>query len=191
MQAATEAKTIYSSDNLDYSQYPDLKGHFGPYGGQFVAETLMVAINELAEAYEHYKNDPAFIAEFKADLKDFVGRPSPLYYAERWSNKLGGAQVYLKREDLNHTGAHKVNNTVGQALLAKRMGKRRARHSAPGAQRLPDEAAGRYRGTGGIRLENLKRRPQRSATRLGNQRRSHVLHHRHRGRPSPLSYAGA
>ena len=104
---------------------PDENGHFGPYGGIFVAETLMPAITELNEAYQRYKKDPDFIAELDADLKYYVGRPSPLYHAERWSKELGGAQIYLKREDLNHTGAHKVNNTVGQALLAKRMGKTR------------------------------------------------------------------
>ena len=104
---------------------PDEKGHFGPYGGMFVAETLMLPIQELNQAYQRYMVDPEFIAELDADLQHYVGRPSPLYYAERWSKELGGAQIYLKREDLNHTGAHKVNNTIGQALLAKRMGKTR------------------------------------------------------------------
>lgn len=104
---------------------PDKKGHFGPYGGLFVGETLMESINELREAYETCKNDPDFIAELDADLQDYVGRPTPVYHAERLSRELGGAQIYLKREDLNHTGAHKINNTVGQALLAKRMGKTR------------------------------------------------------------------
>jgi len=104
---------------------PDALGHFGPYGGIFVAETLMPAITELNEAYTRYLDEPEFIAELDADLKNYVGRPSPLYHAERWSQVLNGAQIYLKREDLNHTGAHKVNNTVGQALLAKRMGKTR------------------------------------------------------------------
>ena len=104
---------------------PDEKGHFGPYGGMFVAETLMLPIQELNKAYQHYMDDPEFVAELDADLQHYVGRPSPLYYAERWSKELGGAQIYLKREDLNHTGAHKVNNTIGQALLAKRMGKTR------------------------------------------------------------------
>jgi tryptophan synthase beta chain len=104
---------------------PDERGHFGPYGGIFVAETLMPAITELNEAYQRYMKDPDFIAELDADLQHYVGRPSPLYHAERWSKELGGAQIYLKREDLNHTGAHKVNNTIGQALLAKRMGKTR------------------------------------------------------------------
>jgi len=104
---------------------PDANGHFGPYGGRFVAETLMQPLEELRLAYERYKDDPAFIAEFDHDLKHYVGRPSPLYLAERWSRQLGGAKIYLKREDLNHTGAHKVNNTIGQALLAKRMGKTR------------------------------------------------------------------
>ncbi|MEI6065881.1 MAG: tryptophan synthase subunit beta [Methylococcaceae bacterium] len=104
---------------------PDERGHFGPYGGIFVAETLMPPIQELNAAYQHYLTDPEFIAELDADLKYYVGRPSPLYHAERWSRELGGAQIYLKREDLNHTGSHKINNTVGQALLAKRMGKTR------------------------------------------------------------------
>ncbi len=104
---------------------PDERGHFGPYGGIFIAETLMPAITELNEAYQRYMKDPEFIAELDADLQHYVGRPSPLYHAQRWSKELGGAQIYLKREDLNHTGAHKVNNTIGQALLAKRMGKTR------------------------------------------------------------------
>jgi len=105
--------------------YPDPRGHFGPYGGSFVSETLTHALNELRDAYAHYKNDPDFLEEFHRELKHFVGRPSPIYHAKRWSDRLGGAQIYLKREDLNHTGAHKVNNTIGQALLAKRMGKPR------------------------------------------------------------------
>ena len=104
---------------------PDERGHFGPYGGIFVAETLIPAIQELNAAYQQYLKDPEFIAELDADLKYYVGRPSPLYHAERWSRELGGAQIYLKREDLNHTDSHKINNTVGQALLAKRMGKTR------------------------------------------------------------------
>ncbi len=109
---------------MTYS-YPDKSGHFGPYGGIYVAETLMGALQELGAAYEKYRNDPDFIAEFQHDLKHYVGRPSPVYHAKRLSEHLGGAQIYLKREDLNHTGAHKVNNTIGQALLAKRMGKKR------------------------------------------------------------------
>ena len=104
---------------------PDSHGHFGPYGGIFVAETLMQPLEELRAAYEKYRTDSDFLAELDYDLKHFVGRPSPVYWAKRWSEQLGGAQIYLKREDLNHTGAHKVNNTVGQALLAKRMGKPR------------------------------------------------------------------
>ena len=104
---------------------PDESGHFGRYGGRFVAETLMGPLEELELAYHNYARDPEFLAEFEHELKQYVGRPSPLYHAEHWSRKLGGAQIYLKREDLNHTGAHKVNNTVGQALLARRMGKRR------------------------------------------------------------------
>ncbi len=112
-------------DSNYYDTYPDEKGHFGPYGGRFVGETLMNAIHSLEEAYELYKNDPDFQAEMDKDLAEFVGRPSPVYYAENWSKKIGGAKIYLKREDLNHTGAHKINNTIGQALLAKRMGKKR------------------------------------------------------------------
>ncbi len=104
---------------------PDQRGHFGPFGGLFVPETLMGPLAELCEAYEKYLVDETFIAELEADLANYVGRPSALYHADRWSRELGGAQIYLKREDLNHTGAHKVNNTVGQALLAKRMGKKR------------------------------------------------------------------
>ena len=104
---------------------PDERGHFGPYGGVFVAETLIEALDKLKAEYEHYRHDPAFRAEFEYELKHYVGRPSPVYHAKRWSEHFGGAQVYLKREDLNHTGAHKINNTVGQAMLAKRMGKPR------------------------------------------------------------------
>jgi tryptophan synthase beta chain len=105
--------------------FPDARGHFGPYGGIFVAETLVHALEELRQAYDHYRNDPQFIAEFNDELTHFVGRPSPIYHAKNWSKKLGGAQIYFKREDLNHTGAHKINNTIGQALLAARMGKPR------------------------------------------------------------------
>jgi tryptophan synthase beta chain len=106
-------------------QLPDARGHFGPYGGMFVAETLMGPLAELRDAYARFVHDPDFQAEFDADLADYVGRPSPLYFAERWSREVGGARIFLKREDLNHTGAHKINNTIGQALLAKRMGKTR------------------------------------------------------------------
>ncbi len=104
---------------------PDAQGHFGPYGGSFVAETLFKALDELRDAYARYRVDPEFQAEFRSELKHFVGRPSPIYHAARLSRELGGAQIYLKREDLNHTGAHKINNTIGQAMLAQRMGKRR------------------------------------------------------------------
>ncbi len=114
-----------STTTPDYSQFPDNRGHFGTYGGIFVAETLMDPLRELRQAYEKYLRDQEFLAELDADLKHYVGRPSPIYHAERWSRELGGARIYLKREDLNHTGAHKVNNAVGQALLAKRMGKTR------------------------------------------------------------------
>ncbi|WP_443114275.1 tryptophan synthase subunit beta [Herbaspirillum seropedicae] len=104
---------------------PDSRGHFGPYGGSFVSETLTLALNELREAYARYQHDEQFLAEFHTELKHFVGRPSPVYHAKRWSELAGGAQIYFKREDLNHTGAHKINNVIGQALLAKRMGKKR------------------------------------------------------------------
>jgi tryptophan synthase beta chain len=104
---------------------PDNRGHFGPYGGTFVSETLIHALDELRDAYEESSRDPAFIAEYEYELKHYVGRPSPIYHAKRWSQMLGGAQLYLKREDLNHTGAHKINNVIGQALLARKMGKPR------------------------------------------------------------------
>jgi tryptophan synthase beta chain len=104
---------------------PDRQGHFGPYGGVFVAESLIHALDELKAAYARYQHDAEFVAEFERELKHYVGRPSPIYHARRWSQHFGGAQVYLKREDLNHTGAHKINNAIGQALLAKRMGKPR------------------------------------------------------------------
>ncbi|MDH5516826.1 MAG: tryptophan synthase subunit beta [Gammaproteobacteria bacterium] len=110
---------------IKFDQMPDEKGHFGIYGGVFAAETLMQPINELRDAYEKIKTDPEFQAEFDRDLAHYVGRPSPLYHAQRLSEITGGAQIYLKREDLNHTGAHKINNTIGQALLARKMGKKR------------------------------------------------------------------
>ncbi|HRD72258.1 MAG TPA: tryptophan synthase subunit beta [Aquimonas sp.] len=109
----------------DFYQYPDARGHFGQFGGSFVAETLIEPLRELADAYDRYRKDPEFLAELAYDLKHYVGRPSPIYAAERLSKHVGGAQILLKREDLNHTGAHKINNTIGQAMLAKRMGKTR------------------------------------------------------------------
>ena len=113
------------SERPDFSAFPDARGHFGQFGGSFVSETLMGALDELTAMYERLKDDPQFRADFDYDLAHYVGRPSPLYLAERWSKQLGGAKIWLKREDLNHTGAHKVNNTIGQALLAKHMGKPR------------------------------------------------------------------
>ncbi|MDN5869379.1 MAG: tryptophan synthase subunit beta [Nitrococcus sp.] len=110
---------------IEYRELPDARGHFGRYGGQFVPELLMAPLGELTQAYAHYREDSRFLEELDADLAHYVGRPSPLYYARRWSEQLGGARIYLKREDLNHTGAHKINNTMGQALLAARMGKTR------------------------------------------------------------------
>jgi tryptophan synthase beta chain len=121
----TQTAPASAHDVTDFFAYPDARGHFGPYGGSFVAETLMRPLRELAEAYARYRSDPEFIAELEADLKHYVGRPSPIYHAERLSAKVGGAQILLKREDLNHTGAHKINNTIGQAMLARRMGKTR------------------------------------------------------------------
>jgi tryptophan synthase beta chain len=116
------AKALFHAKDYDL---PNAKGHFGPYGGSFVAETLTYALAELNQAYERYSKDPEFLEEFRYELKHFVGRPSPIYHAKRWSEQAGGAQIYFKREDLNHTGAHKINNVIGQALLAKRMGKPR------------------------------------------------------------------
>ena len=114
-----------TKQTIDYAAMPDERGHFGIYGGRFVSETLMQALDELRDAYAKYSKDKDFQAQFDADLAYYVGRPSPLYHAERLSKETGGAQIFLKREDLNHTGAHKVNNTIGQALLAKAMGKNR------------------------------------------------------------------
>ncbi len=110
---------------VDFASMPDERGHFGQFGGRFVSETLFYALDELQSMYNRLKNDPAFQAEIDRDLTHYVGRPSPLYFAERWTEKTGGARLFLKREDLNHTGAHKVNNTIGQALLAKYSGKKR------------------------------------------------------------------
>lgn len=113
------------NQSVDFQQFPDANGRFGQFGGKFVSETLMYALDELEQAFKTLQKDPKFQADFDQDLADYVGRPSPLYLAERWTREIGGAQIYLKREDLNHTGAHKVNNTIGQALLAKHMGKPR------------------------------------------------------------------
>lgn len=113
------------NQSVDFQQFPDANGRFGQFGGKFVSETLMHALDELEQAFKTLQKDPKFQADFDQDLADYVGRPSPLYLAERWTREIGGAQIYLKREDLNHTGAHKVNNTIGQALLAKHMGKPR------------------------------------------------------------------
>ncbi|MCO7639196.1 tryptophan synthase subunit beta [Pseudomonas sp. S 311-6] len=123
-QAQTAPASAATTDYANYQQ-PDASGHFGPYGGSFISETLAQAVTELGEAYRHYRRDPAFIAEFRNELAHYVGRPSPVYHAKRLSDETGGAQIFLKREDLNHTGAHKINNVIGQALLARRMGKPR------------------------------------------------------------------
>lgn len=116
---------VEANEVSDFHAYPDARGHFGRFGGRFVAETLIAPLQELAEAYDTARRDPAFIAEFDHDLAHYVGRPSPIYEATRLSREVGGARILLKREDLNHTGAHKINNTIGQALLASRMGKTR------------------------------------------------------------------
>jgi tryptophan synthase beta chain len=116
---------VKAAESVELYHYPDAGGHFGPYGGRFVSETLTEALDELTAAYQRYMRDPEFVAELDADLAHYVGRPSPLYHAVRWSERLGGPRIYLKREDLNHTGAHKINNAIGQGLLAKRMGKTR------------------------------------------------------------------
>lgn len=120
--ATSNPQAIFHAANYNF---PDAKGHFGQYGGVFVSETLSHALSELEAGYARYSQDEEFLAEFRYELKHFVGRPSPIYHAKRWSEKMGGAQIYFKREDLNHTGAHKINNVIGQALLAKRMGKPR------------------------------------------------------------------
>ncbi len=125
LSTTSSAPTGSTSKFSHLTQMPDARGHFGPYGGRFVSETLSFALEDLEKIYASLRDDPAFQAEFDRDLAHYVGRPSPLYHAERWSQKLGGAQIWLKREDLNHTGAHKVNNTIGQALLAKKTGKPR------------------------------------------------------------------
>ena len=120
-----DVKKAADNASVDYNAMPDEYGHFGPYGGKFASETLMQALDELREKYYKVKNDEEFQKRFDSDLAHYVGRPSPLYHAERLSREIGGAQIYLKREDLNHTGAHKINNTIGQALLAQSMGKTR------------------------------------------------------------------
>lgn len=123
--SGTHSKTSSKTKFSDLTRMPDARGHFGPYGGRFVSETLSFALEELEKTYFSLRDDPDFQAEFDYDLAHYVGRPSPLYHAKRWSESMGGAQIWLKREDLNHTGAHKVNNTIGQALLAKKTGKPR------------------------------------------------------------------
>ena len=130
MPITSEPAAVLSGDATsqapsDYNAYPDASGHFGAYGGSFVSETLMAPLAELAAAYDRYRVDPQFIAELGNDYKHYVGRPSPIYECERLSREVGGARILLKREDLNHTGAHKINNTIGQGMLAKRMGKTR------------------------------------------------------------------
>src|SRR5262249_5402297 len=196
---------------------PDERGHFGIYGGRFVAETLMPLILDLEKAYADAKADPAFKREMDGHLTHYVGRPSPLYLAERMTAHLGGAKIYFKREDLNHTGAHKVNNVLGQIMLAKRMGKPRiiaetgagmhgddvrevrpgmhrlyglGRRRAAAAERAAHEGARREGGARRVRLEDAERRHERGVARLGHQCRQHLLLHRHRCRTASLSDDG-
>ena len=122
---ATAASAPASATTSEHYNLPNADGHFGIYGGSFVSETLSHALDQLTQTYAHYQHDPEFLADYQRELKHFVGRPSPIYHAKRWSSEVGGAQIFFKREDLNHTGAHKINNVIGQALLAKRMGKPR------------------------------------------------------------------
>ena len=124
-------------ETVDYASMPDEHGHFGIYGGVFASETLMQALDELRDAYEKIKTDDEFQRQFDEDLAQYVGRPSPLYFAKRLSQQVGGAQIYLKREDLNHTGAHKINNALGQVLLAKKLGKKRTSGWAEPACNVP------------------------------------------------------
>ncbi len=156
---------------------PDASGHFGPYGGVFVAETLIAALEELKEAYAAAQRDPQFVAEFEYDLKHYVGRPSPVYHAKRWSDILGGAQIYLKREDLNHTGAHKINNCIGQALLARRMGKPRVIAETGAGQHGVATAtvAARYG------MECVVYMGSEDVSAAGAERLSHEAARRHRG----------
>jgi tryptophan synthase beta chain len=205
----------------DFHAYPDAQGRFGNFGGVFMPETLMPPLQELTAAYLQLREDPEFIAEFERDLKHYVGRPSPIYHAERLSRETGGAQILLKREDLNHTGAHKINNTIGQALLARRMGKRRiiaetgaGQHGVAtatvcarfglecvvymGATDIERQKINVYRmkllgagGAGGVRFANTQGCTERGHARLGHECRRYLLHHRHRGRPASVSDDGA
>jgi tryptophan synthase beta chain len=200
---------------------PDERGRFGDFGGRFVSETLMPLILELEACYENAKTDPSFWAEMDDLWKHYVGRPSPLYFAERLTERLGGAKVYFKRDELNHTGAHKINNVLGQILLARRMGKTRIiaetgaastggdrdglralraamrglhgrdGRGAPEAQRVPHEAARCRGGAGHGGPRDAEGRDERGAARLGDQRARHVLLHRHGGRAASLSGDGA
>ncbi len=139
--------TNAQSSSTDYHNIPNADGFFGQYGGQFVPPELKDVLAEVARAYEDAKNDPAFQAEYQELLSEYVGRPSPLFFARHLTKKLGGAKIYLKREDLNHTGAHKINHTLGEALLAKRMGKTQAagRDGRRAARRGAGDGGGDYR----------------------------------------------
>ena len=185
-------------------------GRFGDFGGQYVPETVMRAVNELNEAYDHYKNDPQFIEELNALYRDYAGRPSMLYYAEKMTKDLGGAKIYIKREDLNHTGSHKINNVLGQMLLAKKMGKKRiiaetgaGQHGVAtatvaalfgleceiymGATDVERQSLGQLRRE---RHQNPQGRGQRGLPRLGDEHRKHLLPHRIGHGASSLSHYG-
>ena len=199
-------------------KFPDEQGHFGPYGGTFVSETLMYALEELRTAYERWRGDEEFMRRLDEDLASYVGRPSPVYFARRLTEQCGGARILLKREDLNHTGAHKINNTAGQGLLAKYMGKSRViaetgagQHGVATAtvaarfnqqcvvymgetdidQRVPDAIVGCGSALGHLRFENPQGRPERGNAGLGDQCRRYLLRYRHGCRPPSLSDDGA
>jgi tryptophan synthase beta chain len=181
---------------------PDAAGHFGPYGGVFVPETLIFALRQLEAEYRRAQADPGFGKDFDFYLREFVGRPSRLYFARRLTEHLGGAKVYLKREDLNHTGAHKINNTIGQGLLTLRMGKKRViAETGAGQHGVATATAAAlfglkcdvYMGSEDIRRhrrhqrrQDAQGRDQRSHARLDGERRSDALHHRVGGRPTPV-----
>src|SRR5215475_12237717 len=167
---------------------PDERGHFGIFGGRYVAETLMPLILDLEKAYAEAKADPAFQGEMNGYLKNYVGRPSPLYFAERLTEHLGGAKIYLKREELNHTGSHKVNNVLGQIMVARRMGKKRIIAETGAGQHGNAWRQGRAGAVGHAHAEG---RHERGAARLGHQCAQHLLLHRHGGGPAPLSDDGA
>ena len=166
---------------IELETLPDVHGHFGPYGGMFVPETLMTALEELTAEYQRAKEDPAFQNELDQLLRDFAGRPTPLYFAERLTQELGGAKIYLKREDLLHTGAHKINNALGQILLAQRMGKKRIiAETGAGQHGVATATVARALR---LRMRDLHGRGRHGAA--GAERRAHEISRRQGGRRSP------